>query len=97
MQRLAPLCFALVLACGSSAKHLDPPSAGSGGSDGGEVAPRTPTVIANPGEQMIYRISLHGIDVAEFTVTIGAATTLGGKPVIPVQTCPRNPSSKSAI
>lgn len=88
MQRLAPLCFALLVsACGSTAKPLDPPGGGSGTGTGvGDTAPAAPTVIANPGEQMIYRISLHGIDVAEFTVSIGAATTLDGKPVIPVQT-----------
>ncbi len=89
MHRLAPLWFALLVACGSSAKHLDPPGGGSapgGGGDGGDPAVTAPTVIANPGEQMIYRISLHGIDVAEFTVSIGAPTALDGKAVIPVQT-----------
>ncbi|MEZ4402610.1 MAG: DUF3108 domain-containing protein [Kofleriaceae bacterium] len=43
-------------------------------------------VVARPGEQMIYRISLHGIDVAEFTVTVGAAVDLNGTTTIPVQT-----------
>lgn len=79
--------FALALAaCSGSPRSVAPPPT-TGDTDAADgTAPAAVEVIANPGEQMIYRISLHGLDVAEFTVAVGAMTALGGKDTIPVQT-----------
>lgn len=75
-------------ACGSSSAPVAAPDPGGGGSgtDSGPLGAAPPEVVANPGEQMIYRISLHGLDVAEFTVTVGAMAQLDGQTTIPVQT-----------
>lgn len=84
--RLA-LPFALALAaCSGSPRAVAPPSTGSGADATDPTAPVAAEVIAHAGEQMIYRISLHGLDVAEFTVVVGATAAQGGKDTIPVQT-----------
>ena len=84
MHRLALLLALALAACGATPKSTDPvdPPGGGGPAD----PPAAPQVVATPGEQMIYRISLHGLDVAEFTVSVGAATTIDGVDVIPVAT-----------
>jgi hypothetical protein len=45
--------------------------------------PRAPYVTA--GERMSYRVSLHDIDAATFTVSIGELDELAGRPVVVVQ------------
>lgn len=85
MHRLALLSTLALAACGATPKSTDP-VAPPGGGTGSADAAGAPQVVASPGEQMIYRISLHGLDVAEFTVSVGQATAIDGTPVVPVAT-----------
>lgn len=90
MVRLS-LALALAAACGTAASTGPTPPTSPGPSDptgaGAPTdAPTPAAVVARPGEQMIYKISLLGLDVAEFTVSIGAGTLLDGVPTIPVET-----------
>ncbi len=54
------------------------------GVDPDDALPVAGGVVARAGEAMTYRVELHGIDVAEFMVTVGAETTLDGAPALPV-------------
>jgi Protein of unknown function (DUF3108) len=76
------LLFAVVFMCGCHPprSHQTLPADGNDNND------EMPEVIATPGEQMTYRISLHGLDVAEFTVAIGADTQVEGVETVVVQT-----------
>jgi hypothetical protein len=81
------LPFALALAaCSGSPRAVTPPTTGADSDAATPTAPVAAEVIAHAGEQMIYRISLHGLDVAEFTVQVGATAQQAGKATIPVQT-----------
>jgi hypothetical protein len=53
-----------------------------------EMTPRM-RMLATPGEHMRYRVSIHGLELAEFTVTVGDRTTLDGQDVIVVQATAR--------
>jgi hypothetical protein len=45
--------------------------------------------IATPGEQMIYRISLHGFEVGEYTITVGDIAKVGDADAVVVQSSAR--------
>lgn len=49
-------------------------------------------VVARPGEQMTYRISIHGMEVGEMQISIGDPTRFDGKDAVVVQV--RSQSSK---
>jgi hypothetical protein len=49
---------------------------------GGPVA-RPP--MATPGERMMYRVAIHGFELAEYSIAVGEATTLDGTDVVVVQ------------
>lgn len=56
--------------------------------DAGEVAATGFAVrepFARPGEVMSYRISIHEVEVAAFSIAVGQPTELAGRPVIVVQ------------
>lgn len=49
-------------------------------------------IVARPGEEMTYRISIHGMEVGEMWVSVGDPTQLDGKDALVVQV--RSQSSK---
>lgn len=53
---------------------------------GGPVA-RPP--LAVPGERMLYRVSIHGFELAEFSIAVGELATLDGAEVVIVQSAAR--------
>lgn len=46
-------------------------------------------VVATPGEVMRYRVSIHGLELAEYVVAVGDRTTMDGEEVIVVQATAR--------
>lgn len=46
-------------------------------------APRPPFVA--PGERIVSRLSMHGVDVATFTIVVGDVTEVDGRPAVVVQ------------
>lgn len=53
-----------------------------------ESAPQV-KVVATPGEVMRYRVSIHGLELAEFVVAVGDHTALDGEDVLVVQATAR--------
>ncbi len=49
---------------------------------GGPVAS---SPLASPGERMLYRVAIHGFELAEFSITVGEVTTVDGSDVVVVQ------------
>jgi hypothetical protein len=45
--------------------------------------------LATTGELMVYRVSIHGFELAEYTVAVGEVTTLDGTEVVVVQSAAR--------
>jgi len=54
-----------------------------------EERPPELATVATPGEQMRYRVSIHGLELAEWAIVVGDVTTLDGHEVIVVQTTAR--------
>lgn len=84
---------AVAAACGCRPAPAAPPagtmvaSAGANPVLGGGPVARPP--IAAPGELMLYRVSLHGFELAEYSISVGDATTLEGNEVVVVQSAAR--------
>lgn len=53
-----------------------------------EAPPRL-QIVATPGELMRYRVSIHGLELAEFIIAVGDRTTLDGEEVLVVQATAR--------
>ncbi len=53
---------------------------------GGPVA-RPP--LASPGERMVYKVTLHGFELAEYTIQVGEGSMLDGTEVVLVQSSAR--------
>lgn len=76
----------LLAACGSrsgpapAAPASTPATAAPAGAQLGDGPP-----LATPGEQMQYRLSLRGVDLATYELAVGEITELDGKKVIVVQ------------
>lgn len=89
MKSLGVTAVALATACGCRPVPVAPPSgtmvASAGPSPvlgGGPVA-RPP--LASPGERMLYRVSIHGFELAEYSIAVGDPTMLDGTEVVVVQ------------
>jgi len=84
---------AVAAACGCRPAPVAPPagtmvaSAGANPVLGGGPVARPP--IAAPGELMLYRVSLHGFELAEYSISVGDATELEGNEVVVVQSAAR--------
>jgi hypothetical protein len=63
-------------------------SAGSNPVLGGGPVARPP--LAAPGERMLYRLSLHGFEIGEYSVAVGEATVVDGTDVVVVQSAARS-------
>jgi len=76
---------ALVLAACSSAPPASAPGSAisEGGNAGESFPPRAPFVT--PGERMSYRLTMHQLEVATFTVAVGEPDQLAGRDVVVVQ------------
>jgi hypothetical protein len=72
------IAVSLTAACGG----VPGPTAEWIGPDG--TPPVMADVVARPGEAMVYQVELHGLAVAEFTVTVGATTSLDDVAVVPI-------------
>lgn len=46
-------------------------------------------IVATPGEQMRYRVSIHGLELAEFVIVVGDRIQLDGEEVLVVQSTAR--------
>lgn len=53
-----------------------------------DVAPPV-KLVATPGEVMRYRVSIHGLELAEFVIAVGDRTALDGEDVLAVQATAR--------
>lgn len=84
---------AVVAMCGCKPAPVAPPagtmvaSAGANPVLGGGPVARPP--LAAPGEVMLYRVSLHGFELAEYSISVGDATALEGNEVVVVQSAAR--------
>jgi hypothetical protein len=76
------LLAALLLACGGNGARV-PASARSAADSRAAFAVAPPLVT--PGERMVYRIQLRGVELAAMTFGVGEITELGGKRSIVVQ------------
>ncbi|KAB2882229.1 MAG: DUF3108 domain-containing protein [Kofleriaceae bacterium] len=93
MRTLGVTAAAVAAVCGCKPLPVGPPSgtmvasAGANPVLGGGPVARPP--LAAPGELMLYRVSLHGFELAEYSITVGDATTLEGSDVVVVQSAAR--------
>ena len=84
---------ALVAACGCRPVPVAPAtgtmvaSAGTNPVLGGGPVARPP--LAAPGERMLYRVAIHGFELAEYSISVGEETTLEGTEVVVVQSAAR--------
>lgn len=62
-----------------------PPTAVAPGDPAAVGPATTPQVVARPGEQATYKITIHGIEVAQLVVSVGQPTTIDGAEVIIAQ------------
>jgi hypothetical protein len=74
-------------ACGSAANHAPGPAVGAPAGPvqtAADAFPARPPFVA-PGERMSYRLTMHGVDVATFSIAVGEIGELSGRPVVIVQ------------
>ena len=89
IRSLSVVAVALTTACGCRPVPVAPPtgtmvaSAGSSPVLGGGPVARPP--IAAPGELMLYRVQIHGFELAEYSIAVGDTTTVDGNDVVVVQ------------
>lgn len=74
----------LLLACSSPAGP-GRPTLRSSSAAAGPAALRSGPPLATPGENMLYKLSLQGVELATYQVAIGEITELRGAPVIVMQ------------
>jgi hypothetical protein len=91
--RCRPLLLGLALAGAAACQKLPvaPPPvlvASTEAHPPSETAPPL-TVIATPGERMRYRVSIHGLELAEFLIAVGDRTSLDDEDVLVVQATAR--------
>ena len=85
------LILIALAACSSGGRPLPPALVASNGSAGLAVqVPRALPPAASPGERMSYKVSIHGLEVAEFTISVGDVATLDGVDVVVVQSTVRS-------
>lgn len=73
---------ALLVACGHNATTSVPNNPNGAPVADGKLPTGAPLVT--PGERMSYRVSLQGIELAAYTLSVGDVTELEGKKVVPV-------------
>ncbi len=85
------LVFLLVLA---ACARPGPPAAPavevlSGPVAAGPAVPAVTAPIATPGEQMVYRVAIHGLEVGEYAINVGEVTRIDGIETVAVQSSVR--------
>jgi hypothetical protein len=86
---LSVVAFALTAAAGCHPIPVAPPtgtmvaSAGTSPVLGGGPVARPP--LATPGELMLYRVQIHGFELAEYSIAVGELTTIDADEVVVVQ------------
>jgi hypothetical protein len=98
--REAGIIAIILAACGGSSQ---PPRASGGGPTaavtgeaGAEVFPPRAPFVA-PGERMSYRLTMHDLEVATFTIVIGEVAELEGRKVVVVQSGVQSSSLASLV
>jgi hypothetical protein len=89
------LAVAAAAGCGGAGAGPREPSVGPAAAASDLGGARPP--FATPGERMINRLTMHGMDVATFTIAIGDVTELDGRPVVVIQSGVRSSSLVSMV
>ncbi len=87
--RLLLLSLALTGACQKLPVAPPPVLVASTDAHPPQETPPELMVVATPGEVMRYRVSIHGLELAEFVIAVGDRTTLDGEDVLVVQATAR--------
>lgn len=75
----------LLLGCGNHGPGATTPGPGSGAADAAMTELPAGPPLVTPGERMVYRIQLGGVELAQMTLGVGEISDVAGKPAIVVQ------------
>lgn len=81
--RSLPSVALVLAACGHPATSTVTPGTGGAADAPTDLTPGPPLVT--PGEHMMYRVSLRGIELAAYEIAVGDVVDLDGRKAIPVQ------------